>query len=400
MLGGPLHTHGRTVYDRCHKGTGVGAIMRAGAPDNFYIGTHAAPVRQPLPRKTPSTLPVIHTRKGSHKPTLMAQQSGPEQYSNTSRPCAQGLIFTPLRAIFYSTAPLLRAKIQTVQRRYRAMKCEHCPQRVQPEWKYCPACGQQITVRTEERLSSSGVKYFPDAFEEAPYKCGRAVAETAEFYEVFLRFILATVEDPTMLVHFRPQIVNEVQRQAGSKGVPKVELCWCALSLASEKYFADKARAYDWSPSEEEEVKSGWLEMLAMAFVPREGVSRSLDIKVIRSWVQLFRQLHERESGPLPACSPCKSKCLYQCEVAEVTQSARVRSDYQASVSRQNTTAAESAASYCRLLSERMIGKHNKDLSYCLAVHLIRDLEVSPRERRVLSSDAQLIMSRKSACFS
>jgi hypothetical protein len=203
------------------------------------------------------------------------------------------------------------------------------------------------------------------------------------------------VQDPTQLVHFRAQIVHEVQKQAGNKGVPKVELCWCALSLASDKYFADKARAYDWSVSEEEEVKAGWLEMLAMAFVPREGVSRSLDIKVLKSWIAHFRKLHERESGPLPTCSPCKSKCLFQCEVAEITQSAKVRSDYQASVSRQNFTAAESAAWYCRLLSERSIGAHNKDLAYCMAVHLIKDLEASPKESRMLSSDAQLVMAKK-----
>jgi hypothetical protein len=276
------------------------------------------------------------------------------------------------------------------------MKCEYCPQRVQPEWKYCPACGKEITVATEDRLRSSGVKYFPQAFEEAPYKCGRAVAETAEFYEVFLRFMLATVEDPSQIVHFRSQVESELKTQAGNKeGVSKVEIRWCALSIATDKYFADKARAYDWSLEEEEKVRSAWLEMLAMAFLPSEGESRSLDIKILRGWIKLFRQLHQRESGPLPTCSPCQSKCLYQCEAAEITQSARVRSDYQATVSRHDVTAAEGAAIYCRLLSERLIGKYNKDLSYCLAVHLVKDLETSPGERRMLSSDAQLVMSKK-----
>ena len=80
----------------------------------------------------------------------------------------------------FTAFPLLFEKLASMMWGM-TMKCEHCPQRLSPDWKYCPCCGQEIIVNPDDRLSSGDVQYFPDAFEPAAYNFGRTVAEDSAF---------------------------------------------------------------------------------------------------------------------------------------------------------------------------------------------------------------------------
>jgi hypothetical protein len=70
-----------------------------------------------------------------------------------------------------------------------------------------------------------------------------------------------------------------------------------------------------------------------------------------------------------------------------VVRDPKIKFDFNSSINRKDTPASDSAAWFCRLLTERLIGQGDVDLSYCLAVHLIKDQQ--------LSTDAQLVLLHK-----
>jgi hypothetical protein len=78
---------------------------------------------------------------------------------------------------------------------------------------------------------------------------------------------------------------------------------------------------------------------------------------------------------------------MYRFEVSEVVRDPKIKFDFNSSINRKDTPASDSAAWFCRLLTERLIGQGDVDLSYCLAVHLIKDQQ--------LSNDAQLVLLHK-----
>lgn len=275
------------------------------------------------------------------------------------------------------------------------MTCKTCSKRLQTDWKFCPVCGREVVISDDERLSSFGFKYLPEAFEPEPYRLGRTIAENASFYQVFIRYVLSVVSDITQLVHFRAQVIHETDRVASNKhNLNADHVRWCAFSLASDRYFADKALLYDWSATEEEQISSGWFDLIAPAFIPGNPNKR-MEAGIVREWVGKFLSLHSREAGPLPTCGPCAAKCDFQYEVSEVTRDPKIKSDFHSSVHRQDISASDSAAWFSGLLTQRLIGKRNIDLSYCVSIHLIKDLDVPVPVTTTLSSDAQLILAHK-----
>jgi hypothetical protein len=78
---------------------------------------------------------------------------------------------------------------------------------------------------------------------------------------------------------------------------------------------------------------------------------------------------------------------LYRTEVSELVVDPRVQFDFNSSISSSERPASESSAWFCRLLCERLIGRMDVGLSYCLAAHFIGYQQ--------LSTDAQLVMLRK-----
>ena len=214
------------------------------------------------------------------------------------------------------------------------------------------------------------------------------VADDPLFRQVYNRYILSTLKDLTQLVHFRAQIIHEIQRVIGGRARSGniTGITWCVLTQASERYFERKGEENYWDYQQVREQHLRWLDLLRPAFQPSE-VNRRLDIEILKTWRDDFVDLHKRDMGPLPTCGPCTSKCLYRFEVSELVRDPKVKSDFNASINRKDTTASDAAAWFCRLLTERLIGQADIDLAYCLAAHLIKDQQ--------LSTDAQLVLLYK-----
>ncbi|MBI4534008.1 MAG: ATP-binding protein, partial [Candidatus Melainabacteria bacterium] len=227
------------------------------------------------------------------------------------------------------------------------------------------------------------------------HRCDSAILDTAIpvaddplFRQVYNRYVLSTLKDLTQLVHFRAQIIHEIQRVIGGRARTGniTGITWCALTQATERYFERKGEENYWMYDQVREQHLRWLNLLRPAFQPTE-VNRRLDIAVLRQWRDDFLELHKRDQGPLPTCGPCTSKCLYRFEVSEVVRDPKIKFDFNSSINRKDTPASDSAAWFCRLLTERLIGQGEVDLAYCLAVHLIKDQQ--------LSTDAQLVLLHK-----
>lgn len=227
------------------------------------------------------------------------------------------------------------------------------------------------------------------------HRCDSAILDTAIlvaddplFRQVYNRYLLSTLKDLTQLVHFRAQIIHEIQRVIGGRARSGniTGITWCALTQATERYFERKGEEHYWFYDQVREQHLRWLNLLRPAFQPTE-VNRRLDIAVLRQWRDDFLEMHKRDQGPLPTCGPCTSKCIYRFEVSEVVRDPKIKFDFNSSINRKDTPASDSAAWFCRLLTERLIGQGDVDLAYCLAVHLIKDQQ--------LSTDAQLVLLHK-----
>jgi hypothetical protein len=214
------------------------------------------------------------------------------------------------------------------------------------------------------------------------------VADDPIFRLVYNRYLLSTLKDLTQLVHFRAQIIHEIQRVIGGRARTGniTGITWCVLTQATERYFERKGEENYWFYDQVREQHMRWLNLLRPAFQPTE-VNRRLDISILKQWRDDFLELHKRDQGPLPTCGPCTSKCLYRFEVAEVVRDPKIKFDFNSSINRKDTPASDSAAWFCRLLTERLVGQGDVDLAYCLAVHLIKDQQ--------LSTDAQLVLLHK-----
>ncbi|MBZ0188786.1 MAG: hypothetical protein K8F91_21260 [Candidatus Obscuribacterales bacterium] len=214
------------------------------------------------------------------------------------------------------------------------------------------------------------------------------VADDALFRQVYNQYVLSTLKDLTQLVHFRAQIIHHIQRVIGGRARTGniTGITWCVLTQATERYFERKGEENYWFYDQVREQHLRWLNLLRPAFQPTE-VNRKLDINVLRQWRDDFIELHKRDQGPLPTCGPCTSKCLYRFEVSEVVRDPKIKFDFNSSINRKDTPASDSAAWFCRLLTERLIGQGEVDLAYCLAAHLIKDQQ--------LSTDAQLVLLHK-----
>jgi hypothetical protein len=227
------------------------------------------------------------------------------------------------------------------------------------------------------------------------HRCDSAILDTAVlvaddtlFRQTYNRYVLSTLKDLTQLVHFRAQIIHEIQRVIGGRARSGnlTGITWCALTQATERYFERKGEENYWFYDQVREQHLRWLNLLRPAFQPSE-VNRRLDISVLREWRDDFVELHKRDQGPHPTCGPCTSKCIYRFEVSEIVRDPKIKFDFNSSINRKDSSASDSAAWFCRLLTERMIGQGDIDLAYCLAVHLIKDQQ--------LSTDAQLVLLHK-----
>jgi hypothetical protein len=245
--------------------------------------------------------------------------------------------------------------------------------------------------RVNRPLAQKGVSYFPEAFTVDSLAISEKLLQNKSFYGVFVRYIASFTKDLTQLVHFRAQLIHEIQRLTGRKTAEFLrKISWCSISFSSERYFGAKALINHWSLDEEREMLKGWFELMAPAFVPdavNPNLQRRLDISQVRGWRDQFLQLQATEQGPFPACGACTSKCLVGYDVSQFLSEQGLFFDFNSAISRRDAAASDSSAWYVRLLCERLIGQFDIDLAYCLAIHFIKTQR--------LSTDAQLVLLQK-----
>lgn len=242
--------------------------------------------------------------------------------------------------------------------------------------------GLEIVQKFDRHL---GCKFCLHRCDSAILDTAVMVADDPQFRQVYNNYIMSVTQDLTQLIHFRPRIINEIQRVIGGRArsgnIPGIT--WCVLTQATERYFERKGEENYWYYDQVRDMHLRWLNILRPAFQPSE-VNRRIDINIVRQWRDDFLELHKRDQGPLPTCGPCTSKCLYRFEVSEVVRDAKIKYDFNSSINRKDTPASEAAAMFCRLLTERLVDRLDLDLAFCLGVHLIKDQQLSTDAQKVL----------------
>ncbi|HEY9730421.1 MAG TPA: hypothetical protein V6C89_00825 [Drouetiella sp.] len=263
-----------------------------------------------------------------------------------------------------------------------------------PDWNLCPICGAQILVDEDERLHSPGFKFCPAAFELPHYKWGESLAHDQVFYNTFVRYVLSVVREAAQLVYFRQNVIDQAKRFFGDQELDAQSTLWCALSVATQQYFSQKALQYKWSVEQQNELSQGWLRLLAPAFI-RDHADKKMELSVIKNWVSLFLELHRSAKGPLAGCSLCPTRCQFGYDVSQLIKEAKVQVDFTLVINQKEKSASDEAAWFCWLLSKQFYGEENCDFAYCAALKLIEATTKSDSSNFALSTDAQLIFAHK-----
>ncbi len=145
-------------------------------------------------------------------------------------------------------------------------------------------------IDMSEHSRSFGFKYYPEAFDDVSYVVGQRLVACDEFRELFLQYVEELQSDWKQLVHFRPRFVQELSRLKAEDVVEShdtVKDLWCALSLSTDRFFAEQSRAYDWSVADEIEIRSRWYEMISSAFLAH-CVRKRIEKNEVESWTADF----------------------------------------------------------------------------------------------------------------
>lgn len=222
------------------------------------------------------------------------------------------------------------------------------------------------------------------------------VANDRSFRNLYNRFMLSFSKDYMQLVHFRSQIIREVQRILGGRSNlgDLSELTWRALVIVTHRYLQRKGEDNFWPHEEVRKLEKRWLKLLKMAFNPGRKTPK-LSLYEIQAWRNSFLKMGEREQGPYPTCGPCQSKCAYRFEVSELANDPGVTFDFNTTINSEGASASENAAYFVRLFSERLTGQTDIDISYCMAVHLIQYHNLSTESQQVLLNNTRVVLEEK-----
>ncbi|HEY9716612.1 MAG TPA: hypothetical protein V6C69_04030 [Trichormus sp.] len=212
---------------------------------------------------------------------------------------------------------------------------------------------------------SAGYDYYPEAFGTGMYELGSKIANDDRFYRSYVKFLLKTLLDPEQLVHGRAELVMEVQKLAPHE--PVVNATWCAISLATDRYFKEKAADFAWSDAEFEQARAQWLALLAQAFVPTK-TRRRIEGFVMLDWRRNLLVLQKRDMGPLAACDMCTQKCVFGYDVTALDDGWRMRFD----TARQHDNPASAVAKLALNLSGNLLGHPDADLAFCIAANAVK----------------------------
>lgn len=271
------------------------------------------------------------------------------------------------------------------------MKCDRCARGLRPDFNFCPWCGQEVLVSISD-TDLEGAVIYREAFALEPYRFGFELSELSSFYGTFVLYILATSLDIREFVHYRRKLVSEMERNLkGFSPTDSPKILWCALSLVTERYFAEKSKAYDFTEEEEKDLKSRLYSMLTPAFKP-SGKNQRLEAKIIKQWRDDLLALQVREFGPLPACAACTSKCIYRYDVQHFLDD-ELKQKFEYILGKDDNQLDKQVAWFSSLTVERLTCTYNLDLSYCVAANLLADSWAV--KEQVYSSDKQAALMER-----
>lgn len=247
---------------------------------------------------------------------------------------------------------------------------------------------EAVRLFMAEKLSGE-LPYYPCHHDASPesamiHQLGGSIANDSMFQLCFQRYWLHIMEDLTQLVHYRPQIVAEVNRVLGRRAqtVHLPTVVYCALIQAGHRFFSHKGEDGFWRHTEQLVLEQRWQDLMRIAFDPDSD--RKIDVEELRDFRNDYLEMTQREEGPLYGCKLCTSRCNYRYESATVGSDARTQFDFNSAINRVDALSSEAAAWFSRLLAEDMCGQSNLDLAYCLTLHLIQQLSMSYRAQEIL----------------
>jgi len=250
--------------------------------------------------------------------------------------------------------------------------------------------GKDVTMR-----ACDGIKFLPSAFEGESYERGCMLVDDDQFYRIYVQYVLLVTLDVSKLVQFRPHLTYRASQFLAGKHPESAEVLWCAISLATEKFFKDKAHLHLWSAQDEKEMKLQWLEFMALAFVPTTS-QRRLEKSAIDAWVSKFRELNKRSAGPLELCGPCTSKCQYQYEATAFIKHSIMQNDFDIEIEKTEKPKDELLATFVALQTMRLAGRWSLDLSYCIGAHLLEPQRLTSDDKKILISGARIRLEEQS----
>ncbi len=239
---------------------------------------------------------------------------------------------------------------------------------------------------------SWGEEYSREAFKPEYFTYASKYAQDPALMIVYAKYVINVFMDLTQLVHFRSQVINEIQRIVQCKQLLLRELSWSLIALITDKFFREKAAYYNWTFEEQKEIRSEWYVLIAPAFIPSYEVRR-LDIKVLREYKAKLELLQSSEKGPLHGCNECQKKCQFGFDMATALDKAAAQEILEKHWKR-HVTYSDQMAWTARLYAERVMGKIDLDVSYCAAVHFINIQNISEDQKILTAHQTHAILEK------
>ncbi|MBX9572780.1 MAG: hypothetical protein K2X77_28040 [Candidatus Obscuribacterales bacterium] len=263
------------------------------------------------------------------------------------------------------------------------LECNGCSKYQKTEWNCCPYCGSPSKDFTI--LTAGEREIFPEAFEPQILLSAMNVANEKAFSLALIQYIQQIIASPANLFDLRSRIVEVYIHCSANPSFLYTRSLWVSLVLASDSYFLTKAIMYRWSSPQLEPLRQKWYQMLAAAFL---GLRQDeLTEEFIKDWTRDFTELHKCMVRPLMGCHLCQSKCVFQYDVKQfVVQSTDLVEQLTAQLS-QSDTATDVFAKVGIEQSNDWFSSNDKDLAYCIATHLISEIDLLSRDASIIISD-------------
>ncbi len=202
------------------------------------------------------------------------------------------------------------------------------------------------------------------------------IADDQSFRQLYNQFILDIMHNPKQILNYRDLFFKEILRISGSV-IDETNLTgvtWCALTQATERYYDRRGELASWQYDIQRKFHNFFLEILRLMF-PHDNLNPTVDEKTLEQWRQILQKFNQERQGPYAGCVNCQNHCAYQFEVSELVRNPKIQADFEQMMGKQEGAIVEPISKYSSALAKGLIENINdNDLSYCIALHLIKAL--------------------------